>query len=370
MEAFQWNPCFVTGLTDVDEQHHRLVDIINRFGNLVMQESGASFEEIEAVFSELADYAHYHFFEEEALMLTMRVDGRYIEQHKHTHQKFLDEVERLHAAVTVSNQAAAKSLLQFLAQWLAYHILGSDQFLAKQIAAIQAGVRPEDAYLADVPHKDPATATLLSALDGLFQQVSERNQELLVLNKTLEARVAERTLALTEANRRLDDLANTDPLTGLPNRRYALSYFAKEWELAVQGGYPISCMMVDADGFKTVNDTQGHDAGDVVLRALAKRLQHSVRTDDIVCRLGGDEFLVICTGTPLEGAKKIAEAVRSDVAKLRISAGSGEWLGSISIGVASRTEGMEKLEDLMRAADGAVYEAKRNGRNRVESTKG
>ena len=369
MEAFQWNPCFVTGLTDVDEQHHRLVDIINRFGNLVMQENGASLEDIETVYSELASYAHYHFSEEEALMAAMRVDERYIAQHKHTHENFLDEVNRLHAAVTDSNQAAAKSLLQFLTHWLAYHILGSDQFLAKQIAAIQAGKRPEDAYLADVPHKDPATATLLSALDGLFQQVSERNQELL-LNKTLEARVAERTLALSEANRQLDDLANTDPLTGLPNRRYALSYFAKEWALSVSGGYPISCMMVDADGFKTVNDTQGHDAGDVVLRALSKRLQHSVRTDDVVCRLGGDEFLIICTGTPLAGVIKIAETVRSDVAKLCISAGSGEWHGSISIGVATRTDDMERLEDLMRAADGAVYEAKRNGRNRVEAAKG
>src|SRR4029077_8548703 len=105
--------------------------------------------------------------------------------------------------------------------------------------------------------------------------------------------------------------------------------------------------------------------GDVVLGALAMQLQHAVRTDDIVCRLGGDEFLIICASTPLDGAMQLAEAIRQEVAALRVPAGAGEWHGSISIGVASRTAAMSGLEDLIRAADLGVYVAKHNGRNCV-----
>ena len=365
MEAFQWNHCFVTGLTDVDEQHHRLVDVINRFGDLVMRQESASSAELEAIFGELAAYAQYHFTEEDALMTAMGLDSRHVEQHRQSHASFIDEVTQLHEGA--SNQSAAKPLLQFLTQWLAYHILGSDQFMAKQIALIRSGCRPEDAYVQAAPANDPATDTLLAALNGLFQQVSERNHELMQLNKTLEARVAERTLALTDANQRLEDLANTDALTGLPNRRYALHRFAEEWNSALREGTPIACLMIDADGFKQINDTHGHDAGDAVLRALSMQLQHSLRTDDIVCRLGGDEFLIICPGTPLEGAMKLAEAIRQAVAALRVPAGTGEWRGSISVGVAARTAMMKGLEDLMKSADLGVYAAKRNGRNCVAS---
>ncbi len=365
MEAFHWNPCFVTGLTEVDAQHHRLVDIINQFGSLVMRQEETSVAELETVFAELASYAEYHFAEEEGLMMAMRLDAHHVEQHRQSHRGFLEEVTQMHGGVGASNGTAARALLQFLTHWLAYHILGSDQDMARQIASIQAGGGPEDARLAETPNKDAATDTLLNALNGLFQQVSERNRELVQLNKTLEARVEERTQALTIANQQLEELANTDTLTGLPNRRYAMRSFAREWDAGVRDGTPLACMVIDADGFKVINDTHGHDAGDVVLRALSKQLQHAVRTDDIVCRLGGDEFLIICAGTPMEGAMILAESIRREVAALRVPAGAGEWRGSISVGVAARTAAMKGLDDLLKAADLGLYVAKRNGRNCV-----
>ena len=368
MDAFQWNSCFITGLTEVDEQHRRLVELINRFGVLIMRQEGVSSSELERVFSELGDYARYHFADEEALMAAMHLDPRYVKQHRESHAGFLNEVTHLHEGISASNLNAAKPLLQFLTHWLAYHILGTDQFMSKQIAAIQSGSRPEDAYLDHASTKDPATDALLTALNGLFHQVSERNHELVQLNKTLEARVEERTRALTEANQRLDDIANTDTLTGLPNRRHAMRSFAIEWETSVRVGSSLSCMMIDADGFKVINDTHGHDAGDVVLRSLSKQLLHAVRNDDVVCRLGGDEFLIICAGTPLDSAIKLAEAVREEVAALRVPTGTGEWIGSISVGVASRTTEMAGLEELMKAADLGVYLAKGNGRNCVATS--
>ena len=124
-------------------------------------------------------------------------------------------------------------------------------------------------------------------------------------------------------------------------------------------------MMIDADGFKQVNDAHGHDAGDAVLRALSTQLRYSVRTDDIVCRLGGDEFLIICAGTPLEGAITLAETIREAVAGLRVPVGDSEWRGNISVGVAARKATTNGFEGLMKAADTGLYVAKQNGRNCV-----
>lgn len=111
----------------------------------------------------------------------------------------------------------------------------------------------------------------------------------------------------------------------------------------------------------------GHESGDFVLQALARELKHSVRNDDIVCRLGGDEFLIICTDTPLEGALYLAKLVRKAVAEIKVRAGMGFWKGSISIGVAVRTAAMEGPDALLKAADDGVSMAKRDGRNCVRS---
>ena len=365
MYAFQWNDCFATGLSDVDEQHHRLVDIINQFGDLVMREEGATAVEIEEVFQELARYAKFHFSEEESLMATSRLPAQYIDTHRSKHLKFMEEVSLLYTATSGDNRVAAKGLLQFLTDWLTYHILGDDQFMASQIDRLASGGNLQDSNQSKAPSHDPAKDALLSALNGLFQQVSDRNHELVLLNKTLEARVAERTQALTEANQRLDYIANTDALTQLPNRRNAMRSLDLAWRESVHGDTPLACMMIDADGFKQINDTHGHDAGDEVLRALSRQLRGAVRTDDLVCRLGGDEFFIICPATDMNGALKLAEKIRADVAALRVRAGTGEWCGSVSVGVAVRTVGMNKAEQFLKAADLGVYVAKRNGRNCV-----
>ena len=365
MDSFVWDDHFITGLVDVDQQHRRLVDEINRFGDLLAQPGGVAFGELQRVFGELAAYARYHFEEEDALMIASGVDARHVASHREEHACFFHEVEELHAGISPQSSRSAQALLEFLVNWLAYHILGIDQTLARQIAAIGAGHTAAEAFAAEERMKDGAVEPLLRALNGLFQQVSERNRELLKLNQTLEVRVAERTEALAVANRHLEELSLTDVLTGLPNRRHAMLRLAQAWEESVREEAPLVCMMIDADGFKQINDTHGHDAGDEVLRQLSKNLQHSIRTDDIVCRLGGDEFLVICTRTPLGGAVLLAERVRATVATMRVPAGAGVWCGSISIGAAARHTAMRGIEDLIKAADQGVYLAKRGGRNRV-----
>jgi diguanylate cyclase (GGDEF)-like protein/hemerythrin-like metal-binding protein len=365
VDSFEWDDHFVTGLTDVDKQHHYLVDVINQFGELLTQPESIPFDKVETVFGELAAYAQYHFAEEEMLMDTVKVDQRHVEHHQHEHVNFLQEVTQLHAAISPQKPEKAKSLLNFLIYWLAYHILGSDQCMARQIMAIRAGQSAAEAYQAEERQKEGAVEPLLHALNGLFRQVSERNRELLLLNQTLEARVEERTRELAAANQQLQEIALTDVLTGLPNRRHAMHCLELAWKESVRESTPLACMMIDADGFKQVNDNYGHDAGDEVLRQLSRNLRYVVRNDDIVCRLGGDEFLVICPRTPLEGARLIAEKLCREVANMRVRAGSGEWRGSISIGVAVRKEAMDTFEALIKAADEGVYSAKKNGRSCV-----
>jgi hemerythrin len=144
-----------------------------------------------------------------------------------------------------------------------------------------------------------------------------------------------------------------------------MDYIAKEW----QRWSTLSCMMIDVDGFKQINDTYGHDAGDEVLRQLAHTLKDSVRTDHFTARLGGDEFLIICPDTDLNGALIIAEKMRCVVDAMRVPTGNdGVWKGSISVGVACRAEAMKGPDDLIKAADNGVYLAKEAGRNCVRHT--
>ena len=364
MSSFNWTDHFVTGLPTVDEQHRHLVDLVNDYGRL-LSDGGLAAADPEALLGELYKYADEHFRDEDVLMRERAVDPRHFEAHKEEHQRFLADVGLIAGRVLAGDTEAAKSLLDFLMHWLAYHILVQDQNMARQIAVIDSGATPSEAYETQEREAASATGPLVVALSGLFHQVSEQNLALLELNQSLEAKVQERTRALTEANQRLEDIAMSDALTGLPNRRHGLSRLAQLWAESAESSRPLSCLMIDADGFKQINDTQGHDAGDVVLRTLARELKNAVRTDDVVCRLGGDEFLVICPNTDQAGAQQVGEQLRSNVAAMHVKAGQGVWHGSVSVGVGTRAAAMREPEELLKAADEGVYAAKRDGRNCV-----
>lgn len=366
MQSFRWDKHFITGLLEVDQQHRRLVDLINRYGDHLTGNELA-FDEIESVLRELADYAHYHFQDEEEMMGRVGLDQRHVDAHVAQHQSFLSDVIAMQANIGLDSPQAAERLLDFLIHWLAFHILVADQNMARQVGAIRSGTSPADAFEAEERRSDGATEPLIAALRGLFDQVTARNNDLLELNQSLEAKIAERTKALQTANQHLEELALTDVLTGLPNRRHAMRRLADLWEESTKAGTSLVCIMADADRFKQVNDTGGHDAGDSVLRELAKTLVHTVHNDDVVCRLGGDEFLIICPETDLEGGMHVAELARKAVSEIRVPTGDTEWSGGISVGVAARSARMRNHEDLIKAADNGVYAAKRDGRNCVRS---
>jgi len=163
------------------------------------------------------------------------------------------------------------------------------------------------------------------------------------------------------------ELAVTDELTGLNNRRFMEGQIIALVERAAAGGDPVAALMIDIDHFKKINDTYGHDVGDEVLREFAARLASNVRAIDLPCRYGGEEFTVIMPGAPIEAAEKVAERIRLHVAgaPFRVAAGSELLNVTISIGVAASMGEHDSPEALIKRADEAVYEAKAGGRNRV-----
>ncbi len=362
MVAFRWNSNFVTNLPAVDEQHRHLVDLINTLGDHLSRDE-VNAQELDKVFRELVDYADYHFSEEEALMRRIGIDSRHIEGHTKAHRRFLHDIELLKTNGGTQVRDIASRMLDYLVHWLTYHILGQDQNMARQIEAVHSGMDAAAAFEAEEREQDAAIEALIEALNGLLAQLSSRNRELLELNRSLEQRVAERTRALSEANERLKVLSLEDSLTGLSNRRHAMMLLETLWTESFQQGTPLAALMIDADNFKAVNDTHGHDAGDTVLIELARVLKHFVRTDDLVFRLGGDEFLVLCPRTDRKGALTVAEQLGKHVADLRVPVGNETWTGSISIGVASQIPSSRAFEEMIKEADDAVYQAKAAGRN-------
>ncbi|MEW6313826.1 MAG: diguanylate cyclase [Pseudomonadota bacterium] len=173
---------------------------------------------------------------------------------------------------------------------------------------------------------------------------------------------------LAVANRRLQEAATMDFLTGLPNRRFAMGRIEQEWAMSSRSGRPLSCMLIDIDHFKQVNDTHGHDVGDAALQHVANTLKQHGRTSDVVCRLGGEEFLVICPDTDMAAAMQAAERLRQAMHADAFRNGALILPLTISIGVASRNAQTATSDVLIKEADCAVYAAKKAGRDRIMST--
>jgi diguanylate cyclase (GGDEF)-like protein len=178
-------------------------------------------------------------------------------------------------------------------------------------------------------------------------------------------------LAITLSNVRLRESLQAaslrDPLTGLFNRRYLHEAWELESARSLRDGRPIALLMLDIDHFKRFNDSYGHDAGDQVLKQVAAVLESGTRAGDVVCRYGGEEFIVILIDANDENALARAEALRLAVKALTLAYGP-QRLGSItmSIGVATFPLVGTTFEAVQRAADVALYQAKDNGRDRVE----
>jgi len=178
--------------------------------------------------------------------------------------------------------------------------------------------------------------------------------------------IEEYATRLSSANEKLETMAMTDVLTGLPNRRSVLSRLKEVVAESQRHREPLSCIMIDIDHFKQVNDNFGHDIGDIVLQNIASAFGNTVRSYDMVSRIGGEEFLVICARSNLNESRQLAERLRLAVENLHVQIDNATIKTTISLGVAAWNETMLDGEAMTKAADRALYQAKRRGRNRVE----
>lgn len=290
----------------------------------------------------------------------------------------------LHAAATVQVQKLLIStLLAALGMLLGIGLMGwlvSSTLVrrlhrlrsaAQAIANGQVDTRPDTEGRDEIAEVSRATNAMVDTLVGLLEETKQqrdelaRGEELKRLHETLQREQE----ALKEANARLEALATTDMLTGLPNHRTLHLLLEKECERARRFGHTFSLLFFDGDRFKQVNDTYGHATGDVVLRELGERARSVLRAGDTVGRFGGEEFLVLLPGTGEQEARQVAERLRAAVAASPLATREveGGVAVTVSIGTASFPIDGATGSEVREQADQAMYWAKRLGRNQVRT---
>ncbi len=363
--VMQWSDTFLTDIKEVDDQHFFLVELVNKLGGYLFQKN-VSFSALKQILEHLLEYTEFHFSSEEKLMGEKRLYGPFVKEHRKNHRLFVLEVSTLYKDLKEDEQVfkKAKFLFDFLMHWLAFHILEQDQLMAQQVRLIDQGMEAKQAYEKVARDAHGPAEPLVQALNGLFGILSSRNHELIELKKSLEQKVEERTEELVLANQELERIAVTDPLTGVYNRRHAIACLERLWKN--QGDSAVfSCILVDIDHFKVVNDKYGHDKGDEILVEVVKAMKDAVRTDDIVCRLGGDEFLILCPDTPLLGGIQVANKVLSGINGLQFLLDDCvRYEGRASLGVGS-SEDKASYTHVLKEADRQAYKSKSAGRNCV-----
>jgi putative two-component system response regulator len=223
--------------------------------------------------------------------------------------------------------------------------------------AFDAGV---DDFLAKPFNSAAMLARLRAGLRAveLYSEISVRHQGSRQLNEQLN-----------DLNQRLERLAITDDLTGLYNRRQAMHRLEEHWALCDRYQRPVSVVSIDIDHFKQINDAHGHSAGDMVLKGVADAMRDCVRTTDTVCRIGGEEFLIILPCQTTQEAEICAQRCRVAIAEREWEYNGQKIRATISAGIAGRRSDMVQSADLLKEADAALYAAKHAGRNTVRSAR-
>lgn len=251
------------------------------------------------------------------------------------------------AMLRMLSGAALVMLLMFLVTWFGVSVLVMRPFrmLLEMAGRVRAG---DFSARTGLPASDEEFSRLGAAFDAMAGELQRRDEQ------------------LKEAMQRLNEQAITDQLTGLPNRRYLWDRLGAELVRAQRRRAPLSVLLFDVDFFKQFNDRWGHEAGDLVLKNVAHVIRKVVRGSDVVARHGGEEFVIVMPEATEAVAAARAEELRSGIAALRLTY-AGQQLDriTVSVGVVCSPESAETAEDLVRAADHAMYEAKQDGRDRT-----
>ena len=241
---------------------------------------------------------------------------------------------------------AVESDRGLVAEYLGKRLSGESD----QLDYVFHGLRKNGAVIDVECHSSIMNVGNRSLIISLIMDISERTR-------------TERAVQVLQEE--LREQSTHDALTGLYNRRFLDESFGRELLLAKRGGHPVSVILADLDHFKAVNDRNGHLAGDEVLRIFGTLLTTNARASDIVCRYGGEEFLLVLPGMTTEGAVERAEQLRQAMAATAVSHGQSRITVTASFGVATFPTHGGTTDELIAAADRALYSAKAEGRNRV-----
>ncbi|MDD2933717.1 MAG: bacteriohemerythrin [Methylotenera sp.] len=470
---FPWNANFNTGLPIIDEQHRKLVDLLNNLATHLVY--GVDRSGLNRVFAELADYAVYHFETEEKIWKLHLSEDEMTRSHIKTHESFVVDVLKLKDDLGgLSDDEVVDEVVSFLTHWLAFHILDTDKHMAKIVIGLQQGLSLQTAKEKASVEMSGAMRVLIETVLTMYDSLSSRTLELMreiaerqraeqdlrlfkkVIDGTFEAmfitdvnckiidtnpsfclKVKREHDALTglsvmEIMPNLFDLekkdeilhianlsgnwsgevtgrgangeveavwltltaikdtqgevthyigilssislllerqqslladANNDALTGLPNRRLLDDRLEQAIVRSQRSHRLLAVCFLDLDGFKQVNDTLGHEAGDEVLRVTAARLTKVLRGEDTIARIGGDEFILLLGELNDDvSLKELLNRLLQDIAQPILIHGK---LASVtaSIGITMYPNDQGKPDELLTHADKAMYSAKNSGKS-------
>ena len=202
--------------------------------------------------------------------------------------------------------------------------------------------------------------------DGRKFPVEIQEREIKLQDKTYQVLAIRDVTQQKQVEMQLQDLANTDPLTGINNRRHFFQLADKELARTVRYQSDLSILMLDIDNFKSINDNFGHSIGDQVIKSAADTLTSLLRENDIVGRLGGEEFAALLPGTAIRPGHDAAERIRKTVSETAIPVAGKQIRFTVSIGVAQYKSEDDNIDSIINRADSALYEAKKSGRNQVK----
>lgn len=364
---FKWDKNLVTGVDEIDDQHRQLIEIINSILQLSFENQTIYKETIEELYTNLSNYVVNHFETEKNIMLECSIDLRHFNTHCQVHSSFIETFERMFDDYEkLTKPSNLSSLSNFLIRWLAYHILDMDMSMVRQLHYINSeNMSPEEAYFKEESLIKSSSEPLLKALQSLYYVVYEKNVALTQANLDLEEKIIERTKELIFANQKLEEVATRDELTGLANRRYAMSeidHLINNWK---RYEAVFSIIYIDVDKFKAVNDNFGHEYGDIVLKWIADFLRSNTRKNDIPCRIGGDEFIIICNNCNAESAFSLGKKLIQLSQTYNKNQIENLWNPSLSIGVAEITNNCDTINDILKKADNAMYLSKKKGGGNV-----
>lgn len=242
------------------------------------------------------------------------------------------------------------------------HLVNPLNKMSRAASALASGKL--DAHVPD--DRGDEIGELARSFNRMADQLGASHQRLLEQSQELELRVQERTRALEDANRQLSELASRDSLTGLYNRRHFNEILGQLFAESTRYQTDLTCMMIDLDNLKSVNDTLGHQMGDRLIALTAQSIRLSIRESDIAIRYGGDEFAILLPRTSPEDARQCAERLlvrfREEVSRELPEAN----IASLSVGLASRENDQPATASaLLQLADEALYLAKAGGKDRI-----